>query len=202
MEKVDLLRVVWTNGVPQNRLRPEPNQRIVEEQVLKGSCPFLYAWDGEQIRFVTDLLWGAPAGLPVAPGVWASADPQEIVEVVGAEPQQGLYQLRITEELWEAAFFDHLRLWIVDHPSDVEVASSLRIEPGRQVEDHVLGTRSLQPVSARDARGRDVTSRVAERDEIYADGWESSPYQGVPATEWTMTFDLGQAPARSRPRRA
>ncbi|MEE8278428.1 MAG: FG-GAP-like repeat-containing protein, partial [Thermoanaerobaculia bacterium] len=68
LPKADLLRVVWTNGVPQNRLDPKAQQWIVEEQVLKGSCPFLYAWDGQRVGFVTDLLWGAPAGLPLAPG--------------------------------------------------------------------------------------------------------------------------------------
>ncbi|MEE9562494.1 MAG: FG-GAP-like repeat-containing protein, partial [Thermoanaerobaculia bacterium] len=86
LTKADLLRVVWTNGVPQNRLDVQANQWIVEEQLLKGSCPFLYAWNGEEVRFVTDLLWGAPLGLPVAPGVWASSDPQELVRVDGVQP--------------------------------------------------------------------------------------------------------------------
>ena len=117
LPRADLLRVVWTNGVPQNRLEPESDQWIVEEQVLKGSCPFLYAWDGERFSFVTDLLWGAPAGLPFAPGVWAPSDPHEIVLVEGTVPVDGVYKLRVTEELWEAAFFDLARLWVVDHPA-------------------------------------------------------------------------------------
>ena len=41
-----------------------------------------------------------------------------------------------------------------------------------------------------------MTSRVAERDEIYADGWERSRYQGLTETPWTFTFDLGAAPTR------
>ncbi|HEX6201501.1 MAG TPA: FG-GAP-like repeat-containing protein, partial [Thermoanaerobaculia bacterium] len=79
----DLLRVVWPNGVPQDRLDVAADQLVVEEQVLKGSCPFLYTWDGEEVAFVTDLLWGAPIGLPVAEGVWAGADPSELVRVDG-----------------------------------------------------------------------------------------------------------------------
>ena len=27
------------------------------EQILKGSCPFLYAWNGERYEFVTDVMW-------------------------------------------------------------------------------------------------------------------------------------------------
>ncbi|MGB6368101.1 MAG: FG-GAP-like repeat-containing protein [Thermoanaerobaculia bacterium] len=196
LSKADLLRVVWTNGVPQNRLDVQSNQWIVEEQLLKGSCPFLYAWNGEQVQFVTDLLWGAPLGLPVAPGVWASTDPRELVRVDSARPQGTIYELRITEELWEAAFFDYVRLWVVDHPAKVEVASSLKIIPGAQVPDEVMGTRELRPVvAAWDGSGREVTTRVARRDEIYADGWKASPYQGVSIEPWTFTLDLGEAPA-------
>ena len=194
LRQADLLRVTWTNGVPQNRLQPQIDQRIVEEQVLKGSCPFLYAWNGERFAFVTDLLWNSPVGLPVAPGVWAGADPHELVRVDGARPVDGIYRLRVTEELWEAAWFDAVRLWVVDHPAGVEVASSLKVIPGERQPVKVLAARDVRPVAAAwDGRGEDVTSRVRARDEVYASGFEPGPYQGV-AKPWTFTFDLGESP--------
>ncbi len=198
-EAADVLRVVWTNGVPQNRLQVEGQQRLVEEQLLKGSCPFLYAWDGERFAFVSDLLWGAPLGLPVAPGAYAGSHPQEIVRL-DVEPVDGLYQLRITEELWEAAYFDVTRLWVVDTPQELEVASNLRIVPGDPIPngeptERVLASRDLRPVArAWDGAGRDVTHQVQRRDEVYADGYAQSRYQGVAAEPWTFTFDLGAAP--------
>ncbi len=195
LAKADLLRVVWPNGVPQNRLQPRLDQRIVEEQLLKGSCPFLYAWDGTRMAFVTDLLWGAPIGLPVAEGVWAGADPDELVRVDGARADGGSYRLAVTEELWEAAFIDRLRLWVVDAPAEVEVASSLKILPGRVLPEAVVGSRGLRPVAAAwDGADRDVTARVAARDEVYASGYEEGRYQGVAARPWSFTFDLGAAP--------
>ncbi len=192
LRQPDLLRVVWTNGVPQNRLQPQTNQRIVEEQLLKGSCPFLYAWTGERFEFITDLLWNSPVGLPVAPGVFAGADPDELVRVDGAKPTDGgIYQLRVTEELWEAAWFDAVRLWVVDHPADAEVASSLKVEPGKRQPVKVLAARGLRPVArAWDGQGTDATRRVQKRDEVYASGFEPGPFQGV-AREWAFTFDLG-----------
>lgn len=196
LKAAEVVRVVWTNGVPQNRLGVAGNQAIVEEQLLKGSCPFLYAWNGDRVDFVTDLLWGAPLGLPVAPGAYAAADPRELVAIPGAQPRAGAYELKVTEELWEAAFFDEVRLWVVDHPAEVEVASSLKIVPGSSVPEAVLGARELRPVAAAwDGRGEDATAAVRHRDEIYADGYEPSPYQGV-ARPWSFTFDLGEAPAR------
>ncbi len=193
----EMLRVVWTNGVPQNRFDARATERIVEEQVLKGSCPFVYTWNGREVAFVTDLLWNAPLGLPVAPGVFAGADPSELVLVTGAETRNGIYDLRVTEELWEAAFFDHVRLWVVDHPAEVEVASNLRVLPGRSLPEEVHGTRDLRPLAAAlDASGRNVTERVARRDEVYADGWRPSRYQGVAEEPWSFTLDLGASPAK------
>jgi hypothetical protein len=39
---------------------------IVEKNVATGSCPFLYAWDGERFAFVTDLLDNTR--VPIPPG--------------------------------------------------------------------------------------------------------------------------------------
>jgi tetratricopeptide (TPR) repeat protein len=196
-QAADLLRVVWTNGVPQDRLQIHGDETLVEQQVLKGSCPFLYAWTGSGYGFVTDLLWAAPAGMPLAPGVWASADPQELVRVDGARPRGAACDLRITEELWEAAFLDAVRLWVVDHPAAVEVASNLRVLPGTRTPPRVLASRDLRPVAAAwDGEGRLVTDRLARRDEVYAAGFAPSPYQGVASAPWTLTFDLGEAPGR------
>ncbi|MEM9554400.1 MAG: FG-GAP-like repeat-containing protein [Acidobacteriota bacterium] len=189
----DVLRVVWTNGVPQNRLDVARNQRIVEEQLLKGSCPFVYVWDGERFAFGTDLLWASPIGLPAAPGVWVDSDPRELVALPDLVVDDGQYRLRVTEELWEAAFFDFVRLWVVDHPDEVEVASALKVVPGATTPETVLGSRALRPVAhAADGRGHDVTERVRTRDDVYADGYTPSPYQGVAAL-WTFTIDLGAA---------
>ncbi len=193
LREADVLRVVWTNGVPQDRLQPGVDQRVVEQQLLKGSCPFLYAWTGERFSFVTDLLWNSPVGLPVAPGVYAGPDPDELVRVDGARAVDGVYRLRVTEELWEAAFFDAVRLWVVDHPAEVEVASRLKVVPGERQPVGVVAARDLRPVAAAwDGRGEDVTARVQARDEIYAGGFEPSPYQGV-ARVWSFTIDLGEA---------
>ena len=33
---------------------PGSDEDVLEMENLKGSCPFLYTWDGERFRFVTD----------------------------------------------------------------------------------------------------------------------------------------------------
>ena len=63
--KADVLRVQWTNGVPQTIYFPGTDQDVLEAQQLKGSCAFLYTWDGKQFRFVTDVMWRSALGMPL-----------------------------------------------------------------------------------------------------------------------------------------
>ncbi|MEO5568843.1 MAG: FG-GAP-like repeat-containing protein, partial [Gemmatimonadaceae bacterium] len=48
--KADVIRVQWPNGVPQTLYFPGSDQDVIENEVLKGSCAFLYAWDGKAFR--------------------------------------------------------------------------------------------------------------------------------------------------------
>ncbi len=40
------LRIIFPNGLTQTIVEPKKNQLIEEKQELKGSCPFVYGWDG------------------------------------------------------------------------------------------------------------------------------------------------------------
>jgi hypothetical protein len=82
------------------------------------------------------------------------------------------------------------------------VASSLRVVEGAKPDDpvhldRVLGSAGVRAIAtAWDGQGRDVTERVRARDDVYADGYTPSPYQGVAQAPWSLTFDLGEAPGR------
>ncbi|HAV62864.1 MAG TPA: hypothetical protein DCY13_10920, partial [Verrucomicrobiales bacterium] len=90
------------------------------EQKQMTSCPYLYAWDGETFRFVSDFLAAAPVGLPVAPGRIIAADPEELLWI-GSEamfpPRDGRHVLQLTEELSEILYLDEVKLVAVDHPA-------------------------------------------------------------------------------------
>src|SRR5947208_15028171 len=63
--KADVHRARWPNGVAQTVYYPGTDEDILEQQILKGSCPFLYAWDGAAFRFVTDVMWRSALGMPL-----------------------------------------------------------------------------------------------------------------------------------------
>ncbi|HMJ91080.1 MAG TPA: VCBS repeat-containing protein, partial [Candidatus Acidoferrum sp.] len=107
---------------------------LIEPSLPTGSCPNLYAWDGERFRFVTDLLGSAPLGLPVAPGKYIEADEDELV-VLGDDaifkPRGSNYVVQLTEELREVLYLDQVELVVVDHPPSSEVHTTDKLRSRR-----------------------------------------------------------------------
>ena len=196
----DVIRVRWPNGVPQNILYSGANQSIVEEQILKGSCPTLFAWNGERFDFVTDILWKSALGMPT--GLMARGDAQyapaeasrEYLRIPGAalRERDGAYELRVTDELWEIFYIDEIDLIAVDHPDSVDVFVDERFvppEPQVRLELHQVAERR-RPRSATDHLGRDALPALAAADDVYVGGFEPLRYQGI-SEPHDLVLDLG-----------
>ncbi len=193
-EQPDLVRVLWTNGIPSNIIQPAPNSLICEEQHLKGSCPYLYTWNGERFAFATDLLWAAPLGLQFAENVLAPSREWEYLRISGDQlkPRNGEYQIQITEELWEAAYFDLVELIAVDHPTGVEVYTNEKVGPAEIAKPRIRTAEHRRvPMAARDQTGRDVLNKIASRDEDYLKAYDRRIKQGL-TEEHFLELDLGE----------
>lgn len=198
--KADVLRVEWPNGVPQTIYLPGTDQDVVEREALKGSCAFVYTWDGTRFRFVTDAMWrsalGMPLGLMGGSSAFAPAGAsQEYVRIAGdaLKPRDGRYVLQLTEELWETAYADELKLLAVDHPDSVDVFVDERFVPPGPVSLQLsqVAHRSL-PVSARDENGNDVLPMLRDADDVYVSNFTPTRYQGV-VEPHDLILDLGDA---------
>ena len=180
--RADVLRIVWTNGIPQNVLDPPARALLREVQQLKGSCPFLYSFDGARWRFVTDVLGKAPAGLLYDGVHQAAADTREWLVVPGAllaPGENGRLRLDFTEELWETAYFDFAELRAVDHPAGVAIVSNERMTPPPFPEKKLFTVaRPLVP-TATDETGRDRTEEIAREDGVFLGGFSPTRFQGV-----------------------
>ena len=195
-DAADVVRVVWTNGVPQNVIEPQARQRIQEKQILKGSCPFLYVYDGEQYQFVTDLLWRAPLGLVTSMGFVAPDETKDFVKISGTQiqPKSGKYSIQITEELWETAYFDEVKLIAVDHPAGTDIFVNEQYTPPPFAEFKVYGVKEkLHPKSAVNHRGEAVSDALRTFDYHYAVEHAHGPYQGV-VEPHAIVLDLGDVP--------
>jgi VCBS repeat protein len=194
---IDVARIVWPNGVPQAEFGAKADDTIVAEQRLKGSCPWVFAYDGREMRFVTDFLWRSPLGLRINAQDTATSQTEDWVRIGGDQlaARDGRYDVRITAELWETHFFDHVSLMTIDHPADTVVYVDERFTPAPQTRD-VQALRDVRAVArARDHRGEDVTDLVARQDGRFLASFDRGRYQGI-ANEHFVEFELDRpAPA-------
>ncbi len=198
---VEVARITWPNGVLQSEFDLASNTTIGASQRLKGSCPWLFAWNGTEMGFVTDVIWRSPLGLRI--NAQATADVQMTEDWVRIRGDQlvardGVYDLRISAELWETHFFDLVSLLVVDHPEGTEVLVDERFA----VPPPPLGVIATSPVQSfhrvRDDTGRDVLDIVRARDDRHLDFAGRGRYQGV-TREHYVEIELPDAAPRTGP---
>ncbi|XZE21715.1 FG-GAP-like repeat-containing protein [Pirellulaceae bacterium SH449] len=190
--QADIVRVLWPNGVPNNIIGVDSRVTVFDQQNLGGSCPYLYAWNGERFEFVTDCLWAAPIGLQFAAGVTAPTREWEYLKIDGHQlkPKDGAYVLQITEELWEAAYFDSVKLLAVDHPQDVEIFTNEKVGPAEISEFKIRTVENRRyPRSIIDQNGNDLSEWTTKRDQRYTRTWTYGFNQGLTETHW-MEIDF------------
>lgn len=190
----EMLRIIWPNGSVQAEFAELGiGDTIFNEQILKGSCPWLFTHNGEEHVFVTDLLWRSPLGLRINAQETAGViQTEDRVRIPGEAlvPEDGVYDLRITAELWETHFFDHISLVAVDHPEDTGIYIDERFAfPSPDLNYRVTGLpRPVEKVL--DQNGNDVTGKISEIDRVYLHAFEKSKYQGV-AKKHSIEVTLG-----------
>ncbi len=193
---VDTIRVIWTDGVPQNITNTtllKARLGILAPQILSGSCPYIYTWNGERFEFFSDCLWAAPIGLVQATGDMAPTREWEYLMIPGEQlkPRNGQYVLQLTEELWEAAYFDEVKLMAVDHPADVSIFTNEKVGSPEMAAHRIHTVKNPRlPVSAKDGLGRDLLPGLKAQDQDYVQPFEGRIMQGL-TDEWTMELDLG-----------
>ena len=199
-KSVDAIRILWPTGVLQAEMDLAANSLVKINQVdRKGtSCPILYAWNGTSYEFVTDFLGGSAFGNLVAPGRYNSTDTDEYILVSSSQlkSRNGIYSLKMNNQLEEVIFIDQARLLVVDHPADTRVYPNERLMPAPPYPGYrLLVTKdSRAPDSATDDRGNDVLPLIREVDRQYPSGFKLMPFKGY-AEEHSLILDLGDISA-------
>ncbi|HVV55363.1 MAG TPA: CRTAC1 family protein, partial [Mucilaginibacter sp.] len=197
-KKPDAVRIIWPNGVPQVIVDPSRKDRILELEQLKGSCPFLFTWNGQKYEFIKDMLWRSALGMPLSikgtDTTRAYFGPSKEYLLIPGEklkPKDGLYSLKITEELWEAVYFDKAGLVAVAHPDSVNIFADERFVPppypGRKI--YKVSDEHL-PVSATDGEGHNLLPKLSAYDFQYVSNFPLGKFQGV-AQDHDLILDLG-----------
>ena len=198
----DVIRVVWPNGTVRADFEIRADQEVVTEQRLKGSCPFLFAFNGKQMEFVKDAVpWSSAIGLRINTLGTARVEATEEWYKIGRDqlvPHDGYYDLRITAELWETYYYDHLRLMVVDHPEGTNIFVDERfVIPAAKLEITTVST-PHKVARAVDDQGQDVTAIINNVDGKYLDTFGRGKYQGVTRDHY-VELDLGDDVPSSGP---
>jgi len=193
-EDTEMLRIIWPNGSVQAEFAELGiGSTIFNEQILKGSCPWLFTHNGDEHVFVTDLLWRSPLGLRINAQETAGViQTEDRVRIPGKmmKPGNGIYDLKITAELWETHFFDMIKLVAIDHPEDTDLFIDERFSfPPPDLDFKITG--KPQPVKrVLDEDGVDRTGLIHEIDQNYLHAFQKSKYQGV-TEEHSIEIVLG-----------
>lgn len=116
----------------------------------KGSCPFIYSFDGEKYVFDAEPLGGAVAK------AWERTEYSKLAHLREVD---GAYKLRITNEVYETEYIDEMSLFVVDHPKGSAVTMNN--------DGSIFALKEMQsPVYASDESGNDLMPFIKGRDEI------------------------------------
>ena len=204
--QTDVARIIWPNGLLQSEFDLKAGQSILANQRLKGSCPSLFAWDGQRMSFVKDTA-------PLSTGLGLPLDSQTIAQIHRTEEwykipgdrivprtnaSGSFYDLRVTGELWETYYIDHYSLMVVDHPPGSEVFIDERVAtPAPRLKLYAVN-KPRPFASARDDRGQDVTQVVSQLDDQYLDTFGRGPYLGITRDHW-VELELGTDTGGGKP---
>ncbi|HEY6446237.1 MAG TPA: FG-GAP-like repeat-containing protein [Acidobacteriaceae bacterium] len=200
--ETDVARILWPNGTVNAEFELGDDQEVLAQQRLKGSCPFLFAWNGHAMEFVKDTVpWGSAIGLRInalGPARIAATEEWYKIPRNDLAPRDGTYDLRITGELWETYYYDWLEMMTVDHPAGTEVFTDERfvVPP---VKLAVTATDEPHAIARGvDDRGNDVTEILRALDGRYLDTFGRGQYQGITRDHY-VEIDLGDGVPASGP---
>lgn len=200
--RAGVARIVWPNGVSQVEFELAGDKQVVAVQRLKGSCPWVFTRVGNTFRFVKDFIWRSPLGMRINSQDTAGVDQTTDWILIPGDclpAENSAYELRITAELWETHFFDHVSLRAVDHPAEIRTLVDERFVPAHPPALGVVAMTQLAPLTEmRDQAGRDQSAALAASDDIYVNDFPLGQYQGIAQDHW-VEFQLPSSAPLDQP---
>jgi len=115
----------------------------------------VYSWDGQEYQLDSQILTNSPL---------QELEGTDYDNLEYLTPNDGEYLLKLTEEMEEIAYFDELKLIVVDHPSGTQII------PDSEGNIHTIQS-PYAPIAAEEFDGPDCWDKVKERDGVF---WTSN----------------------------
>ena len=201
--QADFVALDWSDGVTQTELELAAGAHhvIKETQRQLASCPVLFAWDGAEFAFVSDVLGGAALGylesVAESGGQGRYAPPRPVESyLLGADAlvvRDGRYPLKLAEPMEENVYLDAARLTVFDLPPgwDMVLDERLAIGGAPATGEPIYFRHALSPVRVTSGSGTDVTALAAAKDRhAPPPGDLDHRFVGLLAEDQRLTFEF------------
>ncbi|MCP4834781.1 MAG: hypothetical protein GY895_08435 [Phycisphaera sp.] len=173
--------------------------RIPEIQRQVSSCPVLFAHDGNDFRFVSDVLGVAGIGYLLEPGVYSEPRPYERFPLptgLLAADAEDRIRIVLCEPMEEACYLDAVELigWRLPEGWSLTVDERLAIEGPAATGAPIFHRTTLDPIAAVDARGDGILDSIITTDRVAAPIPDlDRRFIGRLAEEHVVTFEFANA---------
>jgi len=167
---LDFVSMLWSDGVFQSELDLQTGKlhAITETQRQLASCPVLFAWNGEEFGFVSDVLGVAGIGFNGGRGEYAEPRSNESFPMPAGslKSKDGFYEIRIGEPMEEVCYLDAARLTAYDLPPGWQMVIDERMHvAGEEPSGKPLFYREERlPVQAFDRDGKTILEALGKND--------------------------------------
>jgi hypothetical protein len=156
---------------------------VAQYNLISGyaSCPSLFIWNGTNYVYVTEVSSRGYLGTinyineDGWPVFWRNY-PWDYIKLTDRgqlQPRNGYYDFIMTERADEIFYLDAAYMLVVDHPSDVNVYSTMGeqyIDPNFMGQIYTVSKNPLTPISAVNEKGEDVLPQISKLDGVFTPG--------------------------------
>jgi len=200
----------WEDGStnPTRKIILTDRKTITADFSGGTSCPSLYIWNGTSYVYVSEVSNHGWLGYinyinddPDWPIVFWRNNPWDYIKLDKSQlqPRAGTsydyYDIVLTQRWNEIFYLDAAYMLVVDHPSDVNVYSTMveqYIDPNYMGKIYTASKNPLTPISAVNEKGENVLPHISSIDGIFTPG-----INGINSPSWDniswnrVTLDLG-----------
>ena len=194
---IDFIAINWSDGVFQTELGVPGGETttIAETQRQLSSCPVIFAWDGSQMRFISDCLGVAGVGFRTGKDTVVEPRPWErfLLPQDALGETDGDWEIVLAEPMEETCYLDAIFIESWDLPPGWSMAIDERMGTGspQPTGDALFYRRSIDPLRVTDGNGSDATLEGLKADGVPVDpGTLDSRFIGRVLDPHDMTIEF------------
>jgi hypothetical protein len=190
---------------------PSRQITLTQRTTVKGSfsggssCPSLYTWNGKEWVYVCEISnhgWlgyidSKNSSNPEVPFTFYANNPWDYIPLDEGQAAliDGSYVLKLSQKWNEIFYLDQAYMVVVDHPSDVDVYSTMveqYLDPAYMGQIYTVSKDLLSPITAVNEKGQNVLPQISKIDNVFTPGINGINSPSWDNIQWnTLTLNLG-----------